>query len=171
VPYMEIDRLFGLPAHPLLVHLPVVMVPLAALVAVVFAVRPRWLDRFGWVLVAVAGAGALGALLAAGSGEALEGQLRADGERITPAIHEHAELGDTARTIAVVFFFVVLGVVLVRWYARRRAGSGDVLSLVRSTAGAVLAAVLLVACAGAAMYTMVKAGHQGAKVVWEDDSP
>ena len=58
---MEIDKLFGLPAHPLLVHVPVVLVPLAALMAIAFAIRPAWLDRFGWWLVAVSGVGAVGA--------------------------------------------------------------------------------------------------------------
>jgi hypothetical protein len=28
---MEIDQLFGLPAHPLIVHIPVVLLPIAAI--------------------------------------------------------------------------------------------------------------------------------------------
>lgn len=31
---MELDQLFGLPAHPLLVHLPVVIIPMTLLLAV-----------------------------------------------------------------------------------------------------------------------------------------
>lgn len=42
---MELNNLFGLPAHPLLVHLPVVMVPLAAIGALVLAIRPRFWSR------------------------------------------------------------------------------------------------------------------------------
>jgi len=48
---VELEELFGLPAHPLLVHMPVVIIPLAGVIAVVFAFRPAWLDRFGWGLV------------------------------------------------------------------------------------------------------------------------
>lgn len=48
---MELENLFGLPAHPLLVHLPVVMVPIAATMALLMTIRPAWLDRFGWWLL------------------------------------------------------------------------------------------------------------------------
>ena len=87
---MELEKLFGLPAHPLLVHIPVVLVPLAAIIAIVFAFKPAWLDRFGWGLVALSGVGALGAILAAGSGEGLEG-LQNQAE--TAAREDHFELG------------------------------------------------------------------------------
>ncbi|MFZ2441786.1 MAG: DUF2231 domain-containing protein, partial [Ilumatobacteraceae bacterium] len=98
---MELEKLFGLPAHPLLVHIPVVLVPLAAIIAIVFAFKPAWLDRFGWGLVALSGVGALGAILAAGSGEGLEG-LQNQAE--TAAREDHFELGETARTVAIIFF-------------------------------------------------------------------
>ena len=55
---MEIETFFGLPAHPLMVHLPVVLIPLAGIIAIVFAFRPAWLDRFGWHLVVLSGLGA-----------------------------------------------------------------------------------------------------------------
>ena len=37
---MELEKLFGLPAHPLLVHIPVVLVPLAAIIAIIREARP-----------------------------------------------------------------------------------------------------------------------------------
>ncbi|MEQ1874427.1 MAG: DUF2231 domain-containing protein [Ilumatobacteraceae bacterium] len=159
---MEIDQLFGLPAHPLLVHMPVVLVPAAALLAVVFAFRPAWLDRFGWGLVALSGIGALGAILAAGSGEALEETVKE-----TRALEEHAEMGETAQTVAIVFFCVVLVVVVLRYFAKRKAASGGVWALVSSKAGAIMIAAALVLSATAATYTIVEAGHQGAKATWE----
>ena len=166
---MELSTLFGLPAHPLLVHIPVVLVPLAALIAMVFALRAEWLDRFGWVLVAVSGVGALGAVLAAGSGEELEHSAKR-----SAALADHAEMGDAARGVSLLFFLVVVAVVGVRWFARRRAqaadghaSSGGFWTFVRSRAGAIVMAVLLVVSAGAATYTVVAAGHQGAKVTWE----
>ncbi len=159
---MEIDQLFGLPAHPLLVHLSVVMVPVAALVAVVFAFRPAWLDRFGWGLVALSGIGALGAILAAGSGEALEETVKR-----TAALDEHTEMGEVAQTVAIVFFFVVLAVVVLRYFARRKSASGGVWALISSKTGAIMLAGALVISASGAMYTIVQAGHQGAKATWE----
>src|SRR4051794_39308686 len=92
---MEIQSLFGLPAHPLLVHVPVVLVPLAAIGAVMLVVRRSWIQRFGWAVAAIAGVGWLGTLLAASSGEELVGQV----DR-SPSLHRHAELGSNARLFA-----------------------------------------------------------------------
>lgn len=163
---MEITTLFGLPAHPLLVHMPVVIVPLAALMAVVMAFHPAWLDRFGWWLVAFAGAGFVGAILAASSGEQLQ---ELPGIEQSAGLDRHAELGQTAEVVAGVFFFVTLIVVGARWWARHKAaGSGGIWEFIRSKAGAIVIAVVLVISAGAAMYTMVQVGHQGAKVTWNE---
>ena len=166
---MELQKLFGLPAHPLLVHIPVVLVPLAAIIAIVFAFKPAWLDRFGWGLVALSGVGALGAILAAGSGESLD-ELQNKAE--TAAREDHFELGETARTIAIVFFVVVTAVVVLRHFARKRAANGTEQTgfwgLLGSKAGAICIAAVLVLSAAAATYTISKAGHQGAKISWDE---
>jgi hypothetical protein len=52
---VEINTIFGLPAHPLLVHIPVALIPLCAIGAVVIAISPRWRQRIGWVVVVLAG--------------------------------------------------------------------------------------------------------------------
>ena len=44
---MEINNLFGLPAHPLLVHAPIVLVPLCLVAAIFMAAKPEWRRRFG----------------------------------------------------------------------------------------------------------------------------
>ena len=153
---MELEKLFGLPAHPLLVHIPVVLVPLAAIIAIVFAFKPAWLDRFGWGLVALSGVGALGAILAAGSGEGLEG-LQNQAE--TAAREDHFE--------------ALLAVVVLRYLAGKRAAGGaeptGVWAFIGSKAGAIGIAVVLVLSASAATYTISKAGHQGAKISWEEE--
>ena len=166
---MELEKLFGLPAHPLLVHMPVVLIPLTGLVAIVFAFKPAWLDRFGWALVAVTGVGALGGILAAGSGEGLEAIQRRAGESPSAAAEDHFELGETARNMGILFFLIVLAVVALRWYARTHGGSEGIWSKVSGKAGAIVMAVALVLSAGAATYSISKAGHQGAKLVWEDE--
>ena len=161
---MEIETFFGLPAHPLMVHMPVVLIPLAGLIAIVFAFRPAWLDRFGWALVALSGLGALGGILAAGSGESLN-DLQHKAE--TAAREDHFELGETARNLGLVFFLVVLAVVLVRYLARRRAATEGIWSKVNTKAAGVVFALALVASAAAATITISAAGHQGAKLVWD----
>ncbi len=162
---MELETLFGLPAHPLMVHLPVVLIPLAGLIAIVFAFRAQWLDRFGWALVALSGLAALGGILAAGSGEGLE-----DTARNKPGFGDHAEMGEAARNLGLVFFLIVLGVVLVRHFARKKGADTGVLKFAASKAGAAVMAGALVLSAAAATTTITIAGHQGAKLVWEQKS-
>lgn len=155
---MELDTLAGLPAHPLLVHVPVVMLPLAAIGAVLIALRQSWLERFGWWVVGFAGVGFIGAVLAAGSGEALEERVNE-----TAALEEHAEMGETARLMAFIFFLVVAAVVGYRWWmARKQQGRrpGQVVAIVSS--------VLLIATAVGATATVATAGHQGAELTWGD---
>jgi len=44
---VQINRAFGLPAHPLLLHFPVVFDPLLALLALVLVAKPAWRERWG----------------------------------------------------------------------------------------------------------------------------
>lgn len=153
---MEIKSLFGLPAHPLVVHAAVVLLPLAALATVVTALVPR-LRRHYAVLALVAALAATGAVgLAQGSGEALE-------ERVdeTELVEEHTEQGESVLPWALGVTLVAGGVVAADQVQRRRPGT--------SPAGitAVLAVAAVIACAGAT-WTVVDVGHSGAKATWDD---
>ena len=44
----NMDNITGLPAHPLLVHIPVVLLPLAAIGVVFLIVRRTWYVRYRW---------------------------------------------------------------------------------------------------------------------------
>src|SRR5262249_15386875 len=48
------DAYSGLPAHPLLLHIPVILLPVAIVGAVILALRPSLFDRAGVTLVAIA---------------------------------------------------------------------------------------------------------------------
>ena len=75
------DKLFGLPAHPFLVHVPVVLLPLTAIGVMVMAIRPAWHQRFRWAILATGAEGTLGIVLAASAGEQLEGRsIRVEGQ-------------------------------------------------------------------------------------------
>lgn len=162
--------MFDLPAHPLLVHVPVVLLPIAGLMAIAMAIRLQWLERYGWWLVGTSGVGALGAVLAAGSGESLEESVKR-----SETLRRHAELGESARTVSLVFFTVALIIVGVRWWARRHLAAGresaaphHVARFVRSKAGVAIASVALVVLAITSTVTITMAGHQGAKSTWQD---
>ncbi len=92
------DTIAGLPAHPLLVHFPIVAIPLAAVLLVIFVLVPSWRSMLNYLILALGGAIAIGSLLAASSGESLE-------ERVdeTAAVKTHADLGGQMEIIGVLF--------------------------------------------------------------------
>lgn len=174
---MELDQLFSLPAHPLLVHIPVVLVPLAALGVVLLAVRPRWIRPYGPIVVAVALAGAVGAVLAAGSGEALEESVAVGASRAL--VHDHAEAGDLARALALVLLAAAVALVAVDWFGRRRSAASSepaAAGTVASGGGnggvavprwvSIGVSVIAVSAAVGSVVAVVDAGHSGAKAVW-----
>ena len=150
---MEINNLFGLPAHPLLVHLPVVMVPMAALGAIILAIFPKLFTRFGWWVTGIAFIGAIGSILAAGSGEKLEQKL---GEH-SALLEYHAELGETTRLLSIILFVILLVVMLIRRYKP---------ALMTKKVISIFVSVLISASSIGAAWAVVETGHNGAKASW-----
>jgi uncharacterized membrane protein len=118
---VELETIWGLPAHPLLVHLPVVLIPLCAVGAIAIVFIPRWRPVLGWILVVLAGVGTVAAQLASGSGEALEEALDEESD----LLERHAELGETFIWFALVFFLVLLGFMVWDTAQRRRREDAD----------------------------------------------
>ncbi len=166
----------GLPTHPLVVHAPVVLLPLAAIGVVVMLVRHEWYLRYRWATLVVGAVGALGATVAASTGEELEHEvargLGADAQRV---LHEHVEAGDAARAVAIVFALVLAAYVLVPWFLARRAGLPDAGAetpmAVRDRRIRHGLAALTVMAAAASVVTVIDAGHSGATSVWDADTP
>jgi uncharacterized membrane protein len=156
---MTIDKLFGLPAHPLLVHIPVVFVPLAALGAVTLVTVPRWRRWLEWPVAVAAVIGAVGSQLAAGSGERL--LKRIDTSR---AIEKHAALGRDTRLLVAIFAVAVVAFVVVR---RRRRGAGGSGARRRGAVLSYMLSALVVVSGVVAAIWMVRTGHQGALVTWK----
>lgn len=165
------EELGGLPAHPLLVHVVVVMVPLAAIGMIAIALRPKWQRAYGPVVVAFAGLGFLGAIFAASSGEELEEVRRSAGETISATLRDHVEMGDTAEVLAGIFFlFVVAWFVVTRWSAR--VGEERAAKTLRKPKAIAVGLLAVAALSGAvATYSVTVTGHNGAKSVWENDQP
>jgi uncharacterized membrane protein len=165
---MKIDDLFGLPAHPLFVHIPIVMIPLAALGMLIMAFVPQTRARLGWPVVILAGLATFFAWMAKGSGEELERRVEAD-----PLLAHHTALGDTMYLVALVFFVFVTAFVIVDRRSAASAAEGDqaVPATGRRTAGGpVLVALTVVAvlAGGAATARIVQVGHAGSRVTWGD---
>jgi hypothetical protein len=152
---VEIKTVFGVPAHPLLVHVPIVLLPLVGVGAVACALSRRARRRFGPLVVGLAAVAFLGTLLAASSGEALEGSV--DRTRL---LHEHTEHAGMMRPLAFVLLLAVGALVAGDWLERRGR---------RLPAGStVAAAVVAVGIAVGANAWLVVVGHEGARATWNE---
>jgi|GEM_PF-699593 len=164
-----IIELGGIPAHPLVVHAAVVLVPLLAIaVIVLMLLRADLRRKWGMPLAVVA----LGLLVvtqvAVFTGEQL---ANATGEADEPEIHEHGEHGETLRLVLAAMT-VLLGATA--WADRRAAPAAVAAS---SAAGATsdrrsllttgLRAATGVAALGV-IATAVNTGHSGAWAVWRE---
>ena len=154
---LEVGRILGLPAHPLLAHAPVVLVPLTAVAAVLGALSRRWRERLGWTIVALAVVTVASVQLAIGSGEELEESVRR-----SPLVRAHAGVADTLLPLSALVLLAVTATTVLD-ARRRRPGRppGRSPALVALAAVTVLAAALSTAWA-------VRAGHSGARAVWDD---
>jgi uncharacterized membrane protein len=166
---MELEKIFGLPAHPLLVHIPVALIPLCAVGAIVMVVSASWRQRIGWVVVLLAGVTVVASQLAAGSGEAFEEAL----DQESRLVRLHAELGDTFVWFAIAFFVALLALMLWDTLQRRREATGTGETGVKERTGRTVALVLsvvVVIAAVGATYRVYQVGHSGAKAVWSQDA-
>ena len=165
---MDIETIFGLPGHPLLVHIPVVLIPLCAVGAVWIVVWPSWRPRIGWIVVVLSGFTVVMSKLAADSGEAFEDAL----DKESTLLERHVELGDTFVWFAAAFFVAVLALMLWDRAQRRKAepsnGTGG---RARATSpAAIVLSILVVVTAAAASFRVYQVGHSGAESVWDKDS-
>jgi hypothetical protein len=141
----------GLPAHPLLVHAVVVLVPLAALGAVALSVRPAWNRPYGPLVAAAALAAAGAATLGYFAGNQLRAAIDIT-PGFVPVIDEHARRGLYA--LIAVWPFALLAVATAVLTLRSRGRAARITGLLSALAGI------------AALVTTVLAGHSGSAAVW-----
>ncbi|MBY5162042.1 DUF2231 domain-containing protein [Salsipaludibacter albus] len=142
----------GLPLHPLVVHAPVVLIPLVATGLVAWVVWPSTRKWLGPVLAALAVGAAATAVLATLTGEQLAEVLqRGD------AVEVHEERGELTRLVAIVMALGVVGLAAVdRWATESWAATSRL-------PGIVVTVVALAATVGVGL-----TGHSGATLAWED---
>lgn len=147
-------ELLGLPLHPLVVHLTVVLVPLVSLGAVVVALWPAARRRYGHLVAVLAVGAAASALVAQKSGE----DFMTTFTRPTPAMQHHFDLG----TGLTGWVFGLLGALILLMAAealvKRAHPRGRLLSVIGSVVTVPLAVVSIVQVA--------RIGHAGATAVW-----
>ncbi len=156
----------GLPAHPLFVHVPVVLIPVSVLGGLACLIRPRWMARYGVLLCLCAIAGMSSIFLAMQAGGALRGELHLTGQAAV-LINEHSNAADI-----LAFVFVAFTAVLILTFSSQRISQGMPTGLVLadralgSKAAYTGLRVVLVILAIVAAYYVYHVGDLGAKAVW-----
>lgn len=153
---MEVEELFGLPAHPLVVHAAVVLLPLATVATLVCAAVPRARRAYALVALGLAFVATVAVGLAQGSGEELEDQVDE-----TELVEEHTEQGERVLPWAIAVTVSAAAVAAIPILTRRRP------NLPARTVTAAVVAVSLIAGVGAT-WTVIDVGHSGAKATWND---
>jgi hypothetical protein len=152
----------GLPAHVLLVHIVVVLVPLTALALVTGALWPRAARHLGVLLPALALVALISVPLTSHAGEWLERHVDDDA-----LVRRHTELGDGLLPWALGLFVLAA---VVWWAARRTPGQAGQGGGSRWSALPVriVVGVLSVAVAVGAVVDVYRIGDSGAKAAWHD---
>jgi hypothetical protein len=156
----------GLPAHPLFVHIPVVLIPTTIVTAIVFMIKPEWFSRYGIALAVVSICAMSSVFLTLQAGAALRAALHLQG-RAANLISQHAQ---AAHILAIVY--VAFTATLIVTFAARRISTGmptglEILDRLLSgtSAFAALRIVLVLLSVGAG-YMTFRTGDLGAKAVW-----
>jgi len=172
------DKLFDLPAHPLLIHAPIVLLPIAAIVTVVLAAKPVWRARAwgSWAMV-----GALFVTLALLFAAKESGEAFNEGFEVAfggVGADKHESLANTTFIFTLAWFVAYTALIGYEFAVRRAAadatatdrsaGAGGVGvdrpggSRAASAALSSIAAVLAIL----ATVWLIRTGHEGARITW-----
>ncbi len=144
---------FGLPLHPLVIHLTVVLVPVVALALVVEALVPRTRRHLRWATLAGALVSVIAVFVTTRSGEHLQRQLP-----VSDLVERHAELGDQ-----LLWFALGLVVVAIALFALTRSNPEPG----RFRIALVTVSVATVLLSAATVVQVVRIGHSGATAAWD----
>ncbi|MFN8157620.1 MAG: DUF2231 domain-containing protein [Candidatus Nanopelagicales bacterium] len=141
------DTITNLPWHPLVVHAAIVLIPLAALGAVLVAIKSAWNRLHGLIVVVLAFIGAGASVVAKESGEKLASRVG------LPVDHAH-----WGKYVVVSAGLLFLSTAALWWLDRKHPET-------RPTIAKVLAVVQILLAAVAFTFVVI-AGHSGAQAVW-----
>jgi hypothetical protein len=165
---IRITTVYGdLPAHPLFVHVPVILIPTTVVVAIVFMVRTDWFARYGIALALVSIAAMSSIFVTMQAGSALEAALHLQG----PTAHLISEHSQAAHFLAVIY--VGFTAVLIVTFAAQRISGGRPTGLgfvdhalaPRPVFTGLRIVLVILSLAGAVM--VFRVGDLGARAVWQ----
>jgi hypothetical protein len=156
-----VDTINGLPAHPLLVHLVVVAIPVTGALAILAVTWPAARRRLGLAPLLMAVIALIAIPLTTNAGEWLQ-----DHKRPSELINRHAQLGGQ-----LIYWVAPLTVLLLVWWLAGTTPVADRLkpvSVAGRRAGGVLLGVAIVVLAIGSAVMVYRIGDSGSQSVWHD---
>jgi hypothetical protein len=163
----------GLPAHPLFVHVPVILIPTVSVGGLVLALRHSWFERHsGWLCALTVFA--LAALnLTMNAGDALRGDLGLYGNgTVANLISRHAHAAGVLRVFLIAFTAVFIVTVAIDRQSRAKVTGIGWIDAIAARALTALRSleplrVLLGLLALGCLYFVFLTGDLGARAVWQ----
>jgi hypothetical protein len=164
----------GLPAHPLFVHVPVILIPTVAVGGLIIAAKPRWFERHSVWLCTLTVIALASINLTMNAGDALRADLGLEtgGGEVASLIARHAHAAGILRVFLIAYTAVVIVAVALdreRRGHRTEVGWIDaVLKRLLSVLGGLASVrVLMGLLALGCLYFVFLTGDLGARAVWQ----
>ena len=164
------DEINGMPLHPLIIHVPVIGIPLALLLAALFAF-PRTRAWARWPLALTVVGSAAATFAAKESGEALKASRGLQpGNLVGDLIQRHEELAD--QLFYIMLGYAVIAVAAVFLVPPRAAAIGEGATSARPSRGplGLILLGLLLVVAAVAMVWVGRVGDIASRAVWNPNS-
>ncbi|MGW5192816.1 DUF2231 domain-containing protein [Kribbella sp. NPDC004138] len=153
------ERFGDLPLHVLVIHLTVVLLPVAALTGIVFAVVPRWRRLLRWPALVLGVGTVICAYVAKKSGEAFVTAV----PTLAKVVALHEKRGNLLFWYCLTFAVVAVAAFLLLRERDGRTGTSRPLELL-TQAAVVVVGVLVI-------WQTIRTGDAGARAVWEGQLP
>ncbi|MDX6264832.1 MAG: hypothetical protein QOH84_6520 [Kribbellaceae bacterium] len=160
------ERFGDLPLHVLVIHLTVLVLPVAALTAIVYAVVPKWRWLLRWPTLVLGVGSLVCAYVAKESGEAFVAAV----PQLQPLVKIHQDRGDLLFWFVLIFALVaVAAFLLLTGPSSLASGKGAKatksrpLELITSAAIVVIGVIVII--------QTIRTGDAGAKAVWGGQLP
>ena len=153
------ERFGDLPLHVLVIHLTVVLLPVAALIGIVFALVPRWRTLLRWPVLVLGLGTVVCAYVAKKSGEAFVAAV----PTLAKAVELHEKRGNLLFWYCLIFAVVAVAAFLLLRGRRGEATTSRPVELLMQAAVVVIGVLVI--------WQTVRTGDAGARAVWEGQLP
>ena len=164
-----IESLGSIPSHPLLVHVPVVLVPLSMIATVLMLVSSNVRRRYGFLSITILTIAFVGTVLAARSGRSLLDEYEKSGRSMSDLLQDHADMGSRLQYLVGVHLALTI-VWIVRSRRPMPLDTDDAAALRNRRIVSTVLTCLVAASAIASTAATMDTGHSGSRSVWEQAS-